>query len=95
MRLRILILSLYILPLATFAQAGKSPNSLSEKDRTFVFIQRRQTSGGESGLEKAYKTGRNRFCFANAAVVDEGKRRGRAGLQDTMRSRIVGNLYMG
>ena len=36
MRLKILIFSLFILPLAVFAQVGKSPNFLSEKDRTFV-----------------------------------------------------------
>ena len=40
MRLKILIFSLFILPLAAFAQVGKSPNFLSEKDRTFVIIQR-------------------------------------------------------
>ena len=57
MRLKILILSLFILPIAVFAQVGKSPNFLSEKDRTFVIIQRTdaKTQAAKSDWKKRTK----------------------------------------
>ena len=57
MQLRIFIFSLFILPLAAFAQVGKSPNFLSEKDRTFVIIQRTdaKTQAAKADWEKRTK----------------------------------------